>query len=573
LNWANSSWTNPYSNLLKISKITTSNLNANLVLDYQLIAGLSIHSNFGGNRINSSNTIFTPLSSFNPAVLTAQANAQYGTSSTNSWIIEPQLNYALQMGKNQLKALVGSSFFNQTQNSVAQTGTGFSSDALLENIRAAASIRVDGVGYALYRYTSIFGRLNYSYDDKYLMNLTARRDGSSRFGPGRQFGNFGALGLGWIFSKEKFVQRLPVLSFGKLRASYGITGNDQIGDYNFYNTYAPYSFSYQGIKPLIPTKLNNSDFAWEINKKLEAALDLGFFQDRILLSTAWYRNRSSNQLLPYTLPLTTGFTQIVANLPATVQNTGWEFTLNTINIKTKDFSWTSSANLTIPRNKLIAYPDLVNSPYAQSFIIGQSLFFARVYHATGVNKQTGLFDFLDVDKDGSISNPEDVQTVVFTGQQFYGGLQNNFRYKNWTLDLFVQYTQQKNRPNYYGIYTLMPGRIFNQPEYVLNRWKNDGDQANFQKFSNANSAASVAFARSLGSDHIYSDASYFRVKNISISYELPANIKHRLQLQNLRFYIQAQNLLTISNYFGADPESQAILPPIKLVTVGIQVTI
>src|SRR5690606_15555621 len=144
--------------------------------------------------------------------------------------------------------------------------------------------------------------------------------GSSRFGPGKQFANFGAVGGAWIFSNEKFLEERPLgMSFGKIRASYGITGNDQIGDYQIIDTYGSTGVPYQGIIALTPTRLYNADFSWEKNTKFEVALEAGFFNDRIFFTAAWYRNRSSNQLVGIPLAGTTGFPSISANLGATVQ--------------------------------------------------------------------------------------------------------------------------------------------------------------------------------------------------------------------------------------------------------------
>ncbi len=171
--------------------------------------------------------------------------------------------------------------------------------------------------YVQYRYHAVFGRINYNWKDKYIFNLTGRRDGSSRFGPGKRFSNFGAVGVAWIFSEENFFEKhLSFLSYGKLRVSYGVTGNDQIGDYEFLDTFSLTSYPYQGNIGLYPTRLFNPDFAWERNRKLEGALDLGFMQDRIFLRAGYYRNRSDNQLISLPLPPSIGFASIRSNLPA-----------------------------------------------------------------------------------------------------------------------------------------------------------------------------------------------------------------------------------------------------------------
>ncbi|MEI9806650.1 MAG: TonB-dependent receptor [Bacteroidota bacterium] len=295
----------------------------------------------------------------------------FSNSSFRNWIAEPQINWKPKLGKGVFDVLVGTTFLDQRNEGLAQSASGFSSEGLMKNLAAGTTRTTATNYYSQYRYNAIFGRINYNLNRKYIINITGRRDGSSRFGPGKQFANFGAAGLGWIFSKENFIQKaLPFLSFGKLRASYGTSGNDQIGDYQYLDAYTS-SGIYQGGVGLTPVRLSNPDFAWEINKKLEAAIDLGFMQDRILLAVSWYRNRSSNQLVGFPLAPTTGFASIQGNFPATIQNTGVEVELEAAIIQRKDLSWTASFNLSIPRNKLIAFPDIETFPvYVNQYVVG-----------------------------------------------------------------------------------------------------------------------------------------------------------------------------------------------------------
>src|SRR5690606_14853279 len=167
--------------------------------------------------------------------------------------------------------------------------------------------------------------------NRYVLNLTGRRDGSSRFGPGRQFGNFGAVGLAWIFSEEEFAKKgLPFLSFGKLRGSYGTTGSDAIGDYEYWSTYSLGSASTAGGRGLRPDRLYNPYFHWESNTKFDAALELGFNKGELLVSANYYNNRSSNQLVGIPMPSMVGFGTLNGNINATVRNTGWEFNASSV---------------------------------------------------------------------------------------------------------------------------------------------------------------------------------------------------------------------------------------------------
>src|SRR6185503_4418212 len=237
--------------------------------------------------------------------------------------------------------------------------SGFSSAAIINNIQSASSIITNTFIDTRYRYSAVYGRIGYNYDEQYIINVTGRRDASSRFGPGKQFANLGAIGAAWIFSKQDWVaNNMSFLSYGKVRGSYGVAGNDQLTDYQYLSTYSPNSLGYQGVTGLTPTSLTNPNFGWETVKKLEFGLELGFLKDNLMLSASWYRNRTGNQLVGYSLPAITGFTSVQANLPAVIQNTGLELEVTSSNIKGKDFSWTTSANFTLPKNKLISYPNL-----------------------------------------------------------------------------------------------------------------------------------------------------------------------------------------------------------------------
>src|SRR5690606_31700473 len=277
--------------------------------------------------------------------------------------------------------------------------------------------------YSQYRYHAIFGRDNYTYKSRYVLNITGRRDGSSRFGPGRQFALFKAVGLGWVFSEEPFAEELSsVLSFGKLRVSYGTAGNDQIGDYQFLDTYE-LTGEYRRVIGLGPSRLHNPDFAWEETRKLEFALELGLLNDRIQLAVSHYRNRSTNQLVGQPLAPTTGFSQIQANFPATVDNDGWEIELHAQNSSSKTIDWSASLLLTLPKNRLSEFPDIQNFPsYSEQYVVGEPLSIAKRYRYLGIDPNTGFYIVEDLNDDGAF-NFEDRQVVKFRGRRFYGSVQ------------------------------------------------------------------------------------------------------------------------------------------------------
>jgi TonB-linked SusC/RagA family outer membrane protein len=547
--------------------------NANF--SYEFFTGFQLKANLGYNNTQMKQTVIYPISSQNPAFL-PHGGTTVSDNSVNTWILEPQAEYQRNISKGKLDILLGITYqetINQTQ---AINASGYTSDALLENLQAAPNTSILNSNYIQYRYNGGFARINYNWEDKYLINITGRRDGSSRFGPGNQFGNFGAIGIGWIFSKEAFLlNNSTFLSFGKLRISDGTTGSDQIGDYEYFDTYSTTPYPYNGTSGLTLTRLVNPNYSWEKTRKFESALDLGFFKDRILISTTYYNNSSSNQLVGYPLPVITGQSSVQANLPATVQNTGWEFTLNSINIKSNQISWTTSINLTIPRNKLVSYPNLAGSSYSTTYVVGQPLQIRLGYEFKGVDPASGFYQFLG--KDGKLTSnpvyPDDLTLPVKIGIDFFGGLDNVIKYKGFELDFFFQFVKQTGI-NYLGAFSF-PGSMSNQPTNVLNHWQKPGDISNTQQYIFYGQGASSYSSASYYSNAPIADASFIRLKNLSLAYQLPSNLLNKIRVTNIRIFIQGQNLLTFTRYQGMDPEYQSFqyLPPLKVLTAGLQITL
>ena len=579
LNWqvlnGTATWNNPLAYTLTSYNAVPNNLVSNLNLSYQLMPGLLISSSFGYNHDELNQTNLVPATAFGPPDnMSPYANeSNFATNYNSGWIIEPQLSYQRKISKGNLNVLVGGTLQQNTTQYYSNTGLGYTNPGLISNPEAADIYFLSNYQYSVYRYEALVARIGYTWDDKYLLNLTANRDGSSRFGPDHQYGNFGSVGAGWIFSKEKAVtDAAPWLSFGKLRFSYGTTGNDQIGDYQYLSTYSPNSTTYQGISGLNPTALANPNFSWEVDKKLEGGFDMGFLKDNINVSLSYYRNRTANQLVGYPLPSVTGFTSIEYNLPAVVQNTGFEASIHTVNIKSSNFSWTTLVNFTAPENKLVSFPGLPGSPYAYQYVVGQSLYIREAYDYTGVNPQTGLYTFKTADAGGVPSYPTDIAHTPPLTQKFYGGIGNNFTYKSFGLDIFIQFVKQLGYNPEYSFLN-QPGTFnSNQLTSVLGAWQKPGQTASVQLYGTESNTQNLYSAYTL-SNAMVTDASFIRIKNVELYYRFPASWQGWANMQNARIYIRGQNLFTFTGYKGLDPENaanaQLVLPSLRVIMLGV----
>jgi TonB-linked SusC/RagA family outer membrane protein len=590
LNWAIGptgvrSWDNPYADLFKLYDGKVNNLVGSASIQYKLFPFLTLKAQAGYNELKGASfRMVAPFAGRSPEEMNGFASSNFNTSSVKSQSFEPQINYHSQINKGVIDLLVGGAIQNTITEDQLLNASGFTSDALLRNLASATNITGSNTS-SQYRYCALFSRLSYNWENKYLLNLSARRDGSSRFGPGNQFGNFGSLGIAWIFTQEPFIRsNIPFISYGKFRFSYGSSGNDGIGDYQYLERYQPVTGldPYLGATGYRTTGLFNSYYAWEVTRKMEWGLETGFLKDRILFSTSYFRNRSGNQLLGYPLPSMAGPGRLLYNLPALIQNTGIEFTLNTENIKSKYFSWSTSINFTRNRNKLLAYPNLTNSPYYVNNDIGQPFTgISKVYNYAGVDPVSGKYQFKD--SQGKITlTPEDPSRLdggkylrVMLDPQFYGGFSNTFTYKGISLEILFQFVK-RNGVNPLSTYLFSAGYSKNNlPIDFLNRWQKQGDVAEIQKvYGVTNNSLREATNRVLQSNLIYVDASFIRLKNISLSYSIPLLWSRKMHLQNLRVYFQGQNLWTFTKYKGLDPETQSMgsLPPLRVLTAGVNIT-
>ncbi|GAQ15694.1 putative outer membrane protein [Myroides odoratimimus] len=570
LNWENGTFNNPLAALQASYNYENTAFVFNTNISYQLHNNISLILNSGLATNNFNESHLTPHTVNNPNLgrTSAHSTAQISYTNSKSYILEPQISWTKEYGKHRLNFLIGTTYQTSNRTAIHLYGYGFPSNSQITNIASASSQSIRQLTDTQYKYSGSFTRLNYTYDNKYIINLTGRRDGSSRFGDNYKFGNFGAIGAAWLFSEEPVLKDISWLDLGKIRTSYGITGSDQIGDYQYLDTYSTGSAKYDDIVGFIPSRLYNPNFSWEKTTKAEIAMELSLFNSTINSSIAYYNNRSSNQLLGTPLPYTTGFDQIINNSAATVENSGWEFTLNTNNIKSTSWKWTTSFNISFPKNKLVSFPNLENSTYANRYVIGKSISVLKLYHYEGIDPTTGQFKFKDFNQDGKITPLEDKQSIQEVNVKYHGGISNSISYKNFGMDFLFQFVKQRGY-NYFQR-MILPGVARNQPIEVLNSFSTNNPNAEFPYFSTGMKGDVLSnFLLIQESDHAISDASYLRLKNLNIWYDIP------LSKARLRLYAQGQNLLTFTNYFGMDPENiyPGNLPVLRTFSFGLQLTL
>lgn len=564
---------NPIAVMMRTNRNKSSNLNTNLNIRYRPLAGLEFKILGGFGRADMDQAQLVPRASQDLSVATNTSRAMFAYSYTNNYIVEPQVSYVRQIGQGRLSALVGGSWqYRKSRQPYYTMASDFISDEFLENLGSAATVttRSSSVDY---KFASILGRLNYTYKDRYVLNGIFRRDGSSRFGPDNRFGNFGSVGAAWIFSDEPFMA-IPHkwLTTGKLRASYGITGSDNIGNYGYLDTYSSTTYNYNGSPGLVPSRIANSNYRWEQTKKLELALELEFLSGRVKFTPSYYNNTTGNQLISYTISSQAGFSSYQANLPATVQNSGMEFSLSTINVLKKNFTWTSNFNVSLNRNKLKSFPDIEKSSYYTTYIVGNPISSIYVYKYDGYDATTGLPRVADLDKNGTISfglfdrGRGDRYYYGANFPKYFGGFNNSFTYKHFSLDIMFQFVKQKGR-DLLTTGSYPPGYIYNVSKASLEKYLADGPSDQRHILGGYNPAV----GNYLSSDAMIVDASFIRMKNVSFAYDLPVRVAAKLKMSAAKFYIQGQNLFTITSYKGFDPESQGLsLPPLRTLTAGLK---
>lgn len=580
INWATGAsgietWNNPLVYNLSPYKTEGSTLVSNLNFTYEILPDLKISSNLGYNNLKFTETLAKTTAALSPLLKKFSVPNQllFQERENTIWNIEPQLTYSKKFNKHSFDFLLGTTFYRQKSTVRSMIGQKFTTDLLIEDLASAAEIIGAVSDNTLYKYNAVFGRIGYNFNRKYIIQLTGRRDGSSRFGSNNRFHSFGSVGAAWLFTEESFMkENSQVISYGKIRGSYGTTGNDQIGDYKYLTLYRSIGTAraYQGSVALTATNLSNPDLQWEEVKKWEAGLELGFFKNRLLLNLNYAINTSSNQLGEYTLPIITGFTSILKNQVAKIRNRLIEVSLTSENIKTNNFSWSTGLFLTIQKSKLTEFPNLDKSTYYSRYIVGKSPNIATVFKYAGINDTTGIFQFYDT-KGGITYSPDAVTDAIVLDPEFYGGFSNTFNYKNLSLTIFFNY-DKRNRLISYPLF--QPGRFNNNvPTYMLDRWQKSGDQTLFQKYSADYSTTSQYVTYAALSNKSYENIFFLRCSNISLNWEMPSKWKQAMRMEQGSIYMQIANPFVITNdKYMLDPQTGNQLPALKTYNLGIRLS-
>jgi TonB-linked SusC/RagA family outer membrane protein len=565
----------PFGGLKRTYTGKTNFLNSNLIINYLVIKGLKVAASFGYNIGDGNQVVINPIAAQNP-LSSPTGNLVLGDTRNSNWIFEPQLIYNSWVNKGKVDILLGASLSQNNTEAFSAAGSGYTSDILINNL-SSAPIFGAGDNYGEYKYFGIFGRVTYNWENTYIFNLNARRDGSSRFGPGKQFGDFGSIGAAWIVSEERWLKNiLPVfVSFVKVRGSYGTTGSDAVPNYSYLSQYVSYGISYNNQSALTPSINPDPNFRWQSNRKIEGALNLGFVKDRVNIQAAWYRDRCGNQLVSFPTPNFTGFNSVIENSPALVQNVGWEFTVSANLIRTKKFNWSLNFNTAINQNKLVAYPDFTQSPYIGKFKIGQPLNMQYALHYIGVDPATGQYSYFDRNHDGYIQyKPGEPQNgddsyIVHLAPKFFGGAGMNFGYGALNVNLFFNIKDQIGKNAFINIVSPPGNANSNAPAVIFGKqWQRPGEAATVAKFMTNTSQWYQDFQMS---DGAYTDASFVRLSSLSVSYSLPSSYLKKAGMQNCNIFFNTNNLLLITKYKGIDPETQNFgsLPPTKTIVGGI----
>lgn len=567
--------TNPVANITEFnSELLTTNLLGSAYLEWKIVDKLAYrfsgNANLNSNRRNAYRTSAIVLNQLLPPNLPiAHAFSDQGLS----LLFNHTLSYNHSFNDvHNIDALVGMEEFKSNYQSSRADGSTFAND-IVQTLNAAGlptavtSFKTENAT------TSYFARVGYNYDNRYLLNASIRRDGASVFGPENRWGTFPAGSVGWRISEEGFMDNLEAVSEAKLRVSYGLSGNNAFSnDYPYVASVSSdnYSFNNNLVTGLAPSSLGNAKLGWEKSSQVDVGLDIGLFKDRIYLIADYYQRKTKDLLLSVNVPTITGFSTAFKNI-GEMENKGWEFALSSRNL-VGAFTWNTSINVSFNRNKVLALGptgDAIKSGSGVGetniTVIGEPIGSFYGYKQIGIFKDAaelnsyphvatsrpGDVKYEDVNGD-KVINADDRTLIGNNQPSFIYGMTNTFNYKNVDLSVAIQGVE--------GSKILNLGRRFfenvegsqNQLSHVLNRWRSPTDPGD-GKVPRAN--GSTTGMNNAVSSRWVEDASYLRINNITLGYQLPKKTLQRLMVQQARVYLSVQNAYTWTKYLNYNPET------------------
>jgi len=557
----------PIATAREVELLTTDDrIIGNTFLEFEPVKGLKLRTNWGVDLRNSIEEYHTP---FIPGVFNGAATGaslENGNFNEYLWLTENYATYDFRVkGDHHFNLLAGFSAQESRNKGLAIRVRNIPSNDLLTASSGTQILGIKEQGFQFWGIVSQFARLNYDFNNKYLFTATFRRDGSSRFGPESRYGNFPAFSAGWIVSEEKFFQKIPAISFLKLRASYGRTGNDQIGNvWTWRASMQPLpsgTTSYLGLAGSRPASIEVGNFSWETTDQSDLGIDVELWNNKLSFTADYYYRLTTGLLYGISLPNTTGFSSTINNL-GSMRNSGLEFAVTSKNIQTKNFSWTTSFNISFNRNKLLGlYEGRTQDSYgdfgkATLLRVGEPISWQGV-RVLGINPDNGDFIVDDVDRNNVI-NDNDMVVLGSPLPKGFGGFTNNFTFKGFDLNVFFYFNYGNKIYNTTRSY-LETANIPTGNATIANttrerwegRWQQPGDIAQYRGFDPANTYNAVG---SRISDFYLEDGSFIKLRSLSFGYNLPKSLLNRWKLAGARFYVNGNNLLVFTKYSGFDPE-------------------
>jgi TonB-linked SusC/RagA family outer membrane protein len=571
----NASIENPVANALEPTYFVYSNrLLTNIYGELKILEGFNFRTSFSVDYLNLRDDRFIPATHIQAAGV--NGTGEQGMSADLNLVNENYFTYRKSFGKLNFDALAGASFQNSLFEDFFGRGQNFPGKTIRE--LAAASVKQTVTSSkSEWGLNSYFSRFNFNWDQKYFLSASVRADGSSRFGANNRWGVFPAVSGAWRISEEGFLRDNRIISELKLKASWGIRGNQNISNFASRALISP-GANYLQRAGLAPSQLGNPNLTWEEREDIDLGIELGLFDDRILLSVEVYQGTTNELLLGRPLVGASGYTSITENI-GSVQNRGIDIGLNTTNVSTKKFTWTTNFNVSLFENEVLK---LAGAPFAAGFGSwveeGQALGSFRGYRvvqlfqtqaeidalnqkaremtgiASAVYQSTltrpGDIMFEDINGDGRITADDQV-ILGNANPDFYGGITNNVSAFGFDLSFFFQYSVGNFVYNNTRGFSEGMNSIFGQAGTIRNRWTPDNPttDTNYPRavFGDPNNNRRV-------SDRFVEDASYLRLKNLTLGYNIPSSVMSKIGMTKGRIYVSGQNLLTFTNYSGFDPE-------------------